>query len=75
MPERHLDEPPAQRREQVQPLLQQLLDLAAPELSAGRRRRVIDAQKRHVAVDPGGLHVEELGVEAAQLPHRLSLAE
>ena len=34
------------------------------ELAARRGRRVVDAQERHVAVDPGGLDVEELGVEA-----------
>ena len=40
------------------------LTSSAPELSARRRRRVVDAQKRHVAVDPGRFHVQELGVEA-----------
>ena len=41
-PERDLHEPPAQRRQQVQPILEQLPDLVLAELAARRGRRVVD---------------------------------
>jgi hypothetical protein len=70
-PERDLGQPPAQRRQQVQPLLEQLLHLRRTQLAVRRRRGVVDPQERHVSVDPGRFDVEELGVEAGQLAHRM----
>ena len=41
-------------------------------LPAGRGRRVVDGEAAHVPVGPGGLHRQELGVQAGQLAHGLS---
>ena len=71
--QRHRHEPPAQRREQVQARFQQRLDLGPAEHAARRGARVVDAQEGDVSVDPRRFDVEELRVEAAQLPHAVQL--
>ena len=42
------------------------------EPAAGRGGGVVDGEAADVPVRPGGLHRQELGVQARQLPHRLS---
>jgi uncharacterized protein (DUF58 family) len=71
-PERDRHEPPPERRQQMDPLGHQAADVLELQLAARRRRRVVDGEAAHVPECPGGLHRQELGVQARQLPHRLS---
>jgi hypothetical protein len=69
--ERDLDEPPAKRRNEVQPLLH-----AAPQVLDGHRpagggRRVVDPEHADVAERPRRLDPQEVRVEARQLVHDL----
>jgi hypothetical protein len=69
-PERHLHEPPAERRQQVQALRDEAADVVDLERPAGHGRRVVDGQPSDMPVRPGRFHRQELRVEAGQLPHR-----
>ena len=68
-PERHLDQPPAERRQHVQPLGHHAADVADLERAARRGRRVVDGEAADVPVRARGLHPQELRVEARQLAH------
>ena len=75
--ERHLDEPPAERRQLVDALEDDLLGRLDPG-AAGRALGVEDRHRRDVAEDRVGLHVEEADVHPRELLHRrdrTSLAE
>jgi hypothetical protein len=67
--ERHGREPPAERRQQVEPLADQPAEVRDGQLAAGRGARVVDREAGDVAVRPRGLHGQELRVDARQLPH------
>ena len=68
-PQRDLDEPPAERREQRQPLLEQALHVAAVELPARRGRRVEDRDSADVPRLARRLERQELRVETGELSH------
>ncbi len=72
--ERDLDEAPAERREQVQALAQHRAQAADGDDAAGRGRGVVHGQAADVAVGPVVLERQELGVEARELSHGVSLA-
>jgi hypothetical protein len=70
--ERNADQPPAERRQQVDAPRHQPADVRDRQLAARCGRRVVDGEPAHVPVGPGGLHRQELGVQAGQLSHGLS---
>ena len=72
-PERHRREAPAERRQQVQALGDELLQAGRVEHAAGCRRGVVDRKPAHVAEVAAVLQCEELRVEARQLSHFRSL--
>ena len=65
----HLHQAPPIRRQQVQPVLDQLLDVVEAD---GSRRggRVEDGEAGDVPVGGGRLHVEEARIEPGELLHR-----
>jgi hypothetical protein len=67
-PERDLDEAPAERRQQRQPLGDQRLDVRAGEGAVRPGRRVEEREAPDVARLPRGLEREELRVETGELP-------
>ena len=62
-PERHLHHPPPERRHQVEPGRDEVLDLREL-VAAGHRRRIEDRRHGHVHVHARRLEVEEGGVQA-----------
>jgi hypothetical protein len=69
--ERHLGQARREGRDEVQPLVEQALDVLEGDLALRRRGRVDDRQRADVAVVAVGLEREELRVEGRQLLHRL----
>ena len=76
MPERHLDQPPAERRQHVQPLGRPSgRRRSISSVAARRGRRVVDGEAADVPVRARGLHPQELRVEARQLAHVMLSAQ
>ena len=69
--ERHPNELPRERRDQVDALAQQGFEVGERQPAAGRGRRVADRNAAHVTVGAVVLNGKELHVEAGELPHRL----
>jgi hypothetical protein len=68
--ERHLDEPPAEGRQQVQPLGDDRPQALRADRPVGRGRRVVDAQDPDVPERARRLDAQELRVERRQLVHQ-----
>ena len=67
--ERHLDQSPAERRDQVEAGGDQVADRAVGELSTRGGARVADPHRGDVAMGPAVLDGQELGVDAGELAH------
>ena len=67
--ERHFGQPPAKRREAVQPSRDQRAQCVACGRAVRGGGRVVDAQSADVAVGAPVLQCEELGIGARQLTH------
>ena len=68
-PERHLGEPPAQRRQQRQALGDQVVHRLERQLAVRARGGVEDGQPADVPALARGLERQELGVDARELSH------
>ena len=71
--ERDLDEAPPERRQQVEPALDEL-DHLLEGVAAGDGGRVEDGRRRHVHVDRRRLEIEEGGIESGEPLHLPTLA-
>jgi hypothetical protein len=69
--ERHLDEPPGERRDEVEAAADVLLD-GVERVAPRHGRRVVDARHGHVHVAGRRLQIQERRVHAAQTLHPIT---